>query len=54
MEKVQQDKLKLQEESQKRKEILTKAQQHQVAKQGSKLGKVCVFLHINKMMFTLG
>lgn len=45
MEKAQQEKLKLQEESQKRKEALTKAQQHQATKQGSKLGKV----HISRL-----
>ncbi|GJQ82707.1 hypothetical protein Trydic_g19718 [Trypoxylus dichotomus] len=40
MENAQQERLKLQEESQKRKEALMKAQQHQAVMQGSKLGKV--------------
>ncbi|KAI4466652.1 nasopharyngeal epithelium specific protein 1 [Holotrichia oblita] len=39
MENAQEERVKLQEESQKRKEVLMKAQLHQAIKQGSKLGK---------------
>lgn len=48
MENAQQERVKLQEESQKRKEVLMKAQLHQAIKQGSKLGKVFfICLYVN-------